>query len=335
MKTTAAVLFARQSTLLRCLVLGAAVASSANASAALDWISASWDNDLAAGKDGGGYTNGIYFSWGQRNEPGEDLTKPPLLTLPLAWMLSDDPTYTYKMHSLGQAMVTPEDITKAIPDPADAPYAGLLFWRSTYVVVKDDFADNVATLVGIVGPSSGAEEVQKFVHELVDAKEPQGWKYQLEDEFIWQLQRTAVWRFSTEDSSPFDAVLLGDIAVGNLESHAGAGIFLRAGSGLARSYSTMSFLGSRVSTPVAVSEGWYVYLGGTGKYVHNQILVDGNDFSASASDNLEHYQYSLMSGITYAWKRASICLSYQSDTEPNKSQTARKEFGAITLAWQI
>ena len=52
-------------------------------------------------------------------------------------------------------MVTPEDITKEIPDPFDAPYAGLLFWRSSYVVVKNDFADQVATLVGIVGPSSG------------------------------------------------------------------------------------------------------------------------------------------------------------------------------------
>lgn len=335
MKASVAAMFNRRSVLARYLVISFALFSAPNVFAEIDWVSASWDNDIVAGKDGGGYTNGIYFSWGQRNEPGSEITKPPILTLPLAWMLEDDPTYAYKLHSIGQAMVTPEDITKKIPDPADAPYAGLLFWRSSYVVVTNDFADNVAALVGIVGPSSRAEEMQKFVHELVDAEEPQGWAYQLEDEFIWQLQRTAVWRFSTEDSSPFDMVLLGDVAVGNLESLAGGGLFFRAGSGLARSYSTMSFLGSRVSTPVAVSEGWYIYLGGTGKYVHNQILVDGNNFGASASDNLEHYQYSLMSGITYAWKRASICLSYQSDTEPNKSQTARKEFGAITLAWQI
>lgn len=317
------------------LVVGAAFFSSPNAVAELDWVSASWDNDIVAGKDGGGYTNGIYFSWGQRNEPEEEITKPPLLTLPLAWMLDDDPTYAYKLHSIGQAMVTPEDITKAIPDPADAPYAGLLFWRSTYVVVKNDFADQVATLVGVIGPSSRAEEVQKFVHKVVGSDEPQGWDYQLEDQFVWQLQRTAVWRFSTEDSSPFDAVVLGNVSVGNLESRAGAGLFLRAGSGLARSYSTMSFLASRVSTPVAVSEGWYVYLGGSGHYVHNQILVDGDAFDASASKNLEHYQYSLMAGFTYAWERTSVCFSYQSDTEPNESQTARKNFGAITLALQI
>jgi len=335
MKTTVSALFTRKINVLNGLLVWLFIVSSPYASAKIDWVAASWDNDIAAGKDGGGYTNGIYFSWGQRNEPGQDITKPPILTLPLAWMLSDDPTYAYKLHSLGQAMVTPEDITKEIPDPADAPYAGLLFWRSSYVVVKNDFADQVATLVGIVGPSSGAEEVQKFVHDLVDADDPMGWDYQLDDEFVWQLQRTAVWRFSTTDSSPVDAVLLADLAVGNLESLAGAGLFLRAGSGLASSYSTMSFLGSRVSTPVAVSEGWYFYLGGTGNYVHNQILVDGRDFGTSASDNLEHYQYSLMAGFTYAWKGASICLSYQSDTEPNKSQTARKDFGAITLAFQI
>lgn len=335
MKTKMLVLFGRFFSISHYFLLGSALVSSQAAFAERNWFSASWENDLVAGKDGGGYTNGIYFSLGQRNDPGEEITKSPLLTLPLAWMVDDDPTYAYKLHSLGQAMVTPEDITKEIPDPADAPYAGLLYLRSTYVVVKNDFSDHVATLVGIVGPSSGAEQTQKFVHKVVGSDQPKGWDYQLDDKFVWQIQRTAVWRFSMRDSSPFDAVLLADLAGGNLESRAGAGLFLRAGSGLARNYSTMGFLSSRISTPVAVSDGWYIYLGGTANYVHNQILVDGNEFGASASAGLENYQYSLMGGITYAWERTSVCFSFQSDTDPSESRTARKNFGAITLAWQI
>lgn len=319
----------------RKLFFGFAIFASQHALAERTWISASWENDVFAGKDGGGYTNGVYFSVGQRNDPGEGITRSPILTLPLAWMVSDSPTYAYKLHSLGQAMVTPEDITKEIPDPADAPYAGLLYLRSTYVVVKNDFSDHVATLVGVIGPSSGAEQVQKFVHKVVGADQPNGWDYQLKDKFVWQIQRTAVWRFSTSDSSPFDAVLLADLAGGNLESHAGAGLFLRAGNSLARSYSTMGFLSSRISTPVTTTEGWYMYLGGTGNYVHNQILVDGNEFGTSASKGLENYQYSLMTGFTYAWKRASLGISYQSDTDPSESRTARKNFGAITLSWQL
>jgi lipid A 3-O-deacylase len=327
--------FCLRTPMLRNLSVLLTILTSHNVVAERNWISASWENDVVAGKDGGGYTNGVYFSLGQRNDPGEGITESPILTLPLAWMVSDSPTYAYKLHSLGQAMVTPEDITKEIPDPADAPYAGLLYLRSTYVVVKNDFSDHVATLVGLVGPSSGAEEVQKSVHKLVGASQPKGWDYQLKDKFVWQVQRTAVWRFSTRDSSPFDAVLLADLAGGNLESRAGAGLFLRVGNSLARNYSTMGFLSSRISAPVATSEGWYFYLGGTGNYVHNQILVDGNEFGASASEGLENYQYSLMSGITYAWRRASICFSYQSDTDPSESRTARKNFGALTLSWQL
>jgi hypothetical protein len=335
METKAAALFVGCPSLLRNLLLAWVIIDTPNAFAERNWISASWENDVVAGKDGGGYTNGIYLSWGQRNEPDEEKTTPPLLTLPLAWMLGDNPTYAYKLHSLGQAMVTPEDISKKIPDPADAPYAGLLYLRSTYVVVKNDFSDHVATLVGLVGPSSRAEQVQKFVHKVVGANQPRGWDYQLDDKFVWQIQRTAVWRFSTEDASAVDAVLLADLAGGNLESRAGAGLFIRAGSGLARSYSTMGFLSSRISAPVAATEGWYIYVGGTGNYVHNQILIDGNEFAASASEGLENYQYSLMTGFTYAWKRASVCFSYQSDTDPSESRTARKNFGAITLAWQL
>jgi lipid A 3-O-deacylase len=335
MKAKAMVPWVKGASVSRYLLLGAALVCSNTAFAERSWFSVSWENDLVTGKDGGGYTNGIYFSLGQRNDPGEEITQAPLLTLPLAWMVDDDPTYAYKLHSLGQAMVTPEDITKEIPDPADAPYAGLLYLRSTYVVVKDDFSDHVATLVGIVGPSSGAEQTQKFVHKLVGSDQPKGWDYQLKDKFVWQIQRTAVWRFSATDSSPFDAVVLADLAGGNLESRAGAGLFFRAGNGLARNYSTMGFLSSRISTPVAVSDGWYVYLGGTANYVHNQILVDGNEFGSSASRGLENYQYSLMGGITYAWESATICFSIQSDTDPSESRTARKNFGAITFAWQI
>lgn len=335
MKTNILGVFGRLSSILGYAFSVFLLANSQQTFAELNWVSASWDNDVVAGKDGGGYTNGIYFSLGQRNDPGDEVTKSPLLTLPLAWMIDDDPTYAYKMHTLGQAMVTPEDITKKIPDPADAPYAGLLYLRSTYVVVKNDFSDHVATLVGVVGPSSRAEQVQKFVHKVVGSDHPKGWDYQLKDKFVWQIQRTAVWRFSTEDSSPFDAVLLADLVGGNLESRAGAGLFLRAGSGLARNYSTMGFLSSRISTPVAVSDGWYVYMGGTANYVHNQILVDGNEFGTSASKGLENYQYSLMAGITYAWERTSVCFSFQSDTDPSESRTARKNFGAITLALRI
>lgn len=335
MKAKIKVLRSKFPSLMRQLAMGSVILGSQHAFAELNWISASWENDVVAGKDGGGYTNGVYFSWGQRNDPGEEPTKSPLLTLPLAWMLGEDPTYAYKLHTLGQAMVTPEDITKEIPDPADAPYAGLLYLRSTYVIVKDDFSDHVATLVGGVGPSTRAEEVQKFVHKMVGATQPKGWEYQLDDKFVWQIQRTAVWRFSTSDSSPFDAVVLADLAGGNLESRAGAGLFLRTGTGLARNYSTMGFLSSRISTPIAVSDGWYIYLGGTANYVHNQILVDGNEFGASASEGLENYQYSLMGGITYAWERASVCFSFQSDTDPSESRTARKNFGSFTLAWQI
>lgn len=312
-----------------------ALLNSSPAWAERQWFAMSWENDLVAGSDGGGYTNGIYLSLGERNEPGAAVTEPPLLTRPLAWMVESRPTYAYKLHTLGQAMVTPKDITKEIPDPSDAPYAGLLYWRSAYVVVKNDFSDQVATLIGLVGPSSQAEQVQKWVHKLVDSDQPKGWDYQLSDKFVWQLQRTAVWRFSRVDASPVDAVVLADIVGGNLESRAGAGLFFRAGTGLGRNYSTMSFLSTRVSTPVAVADGWYVYLGGTANYVHNQILVDGNEFATSASKGLEHYQYSLMGGVTYAWDKATFCFSLQSDTDPSESRTARKNFGAITFAWQL
>lgn len=53
MSTEIAVLFRKSSVVARGLLLGAIIFSSQTVFAELNWISANWDNDVMAGKDGG------------------------------------------------------------------------------------------------------------------------------------------------------------------------------------------------------------------------------------------------------------------------------------------
>src|SRR5690606_18546374 len=108
--------------------------------AEVDWVSLIWHNDLFARKDGGGYTNGAYISWYDVSTAGDNSSTPPLMTRGLVWMLNDNPLFTVSEYTLGQTMITPKDISKANPDPNDAPYAGLLFLRSTYISVYENYA---------------------------------------------------------------------------------------------------------------------------------------------------------------------------------------------------
>lgn len=307
----------------------------ASAHAEVDWASVIWHNDLFAHRDGGGYTNGIYISWYDLSNEGDEKLKPPLLTRPLVWMQDDDAPMAYSIHTLGQAMVTPQNISKEVPDPDDAPYAGLLFFRSSYITVHNDYADAVSTLIGVLGPASGAEKTQTFIHDLTDSTEPKGWDSQLGNEPIGQIARAGVWRLSPSAESPVDALLMVNGGIGNLETSAGGGLILRVGKGLARNFSNTALLTGRISNPFAVDGGWYLYAGATADYVHYQIFINGNNFRDSPSADLKNEQYAIIGGLSYSWQDLSVSISYQNGSALDRDTTARQEFGAITFAWRL
>lgn len=302
-----------------------------NQAQATDWVSLVWQNDLFTGRDGGGYTNGIFASLYQVADSGP--IDEPVLTKPLSWMLNDDVELAFNEHSIGQAMVTPADITKPVPDPNDVPYAGLLIYRASRVVVDDNVADMIRTTVGVVGPASLAEQSQKFIHKVVGSEEPKGWDYQLKNEPVFALRRARVWR--QELSRMADVVLLAQARAGNLESAVGGGAIVRFGHGLQRSFATTLLQQGRTSSPAAVERGWYVYAGFEADYVFNNILVNGNTYRESPSSDLRHEQMSFTAGISYAWDDVSLTFGYKSGTKIDTHDSSRDNFGTLSLAWKL
>lgn len=300
---------------------------------AFDWASVVWQNDLFIGEDGG-YTNGLFISLYDLSTEGEAPYQTPLLAKPLAWMQqpSQDATM-FSEHSLGQAMITPSDISQPVPDPEDAPYAGLLLYRVSHAIVEDDFADLVRTTIGLMGPASGAERSQEWVHKITGSEQPQGWDYQLDTKFLFALERTAVWRH--EISARWDTVLLAQAAVGNLESALGGGALVRFGDGLSQSFATTALHYGRISVPMAVEGGWYIYAGFEAEYVFNHILVNGNTYRDNAADDLEHELVAATVGLTYSWDNFSLALSYKTGNSLDTNQTSEDSYGAISMAWRL
>ncbi len=306
--------------------------------AELDWGAFYWHNDAFLNVDGGGYTNGAFFSFYDISSQGGDYDTPWLLR-PLLGRLIRDTDNQWEMtgHTLGQMMVTPKDIKIADPDPNSAPYAGLLFLRSSYLAVHEDYADQLSLTLGILGPSSGAEEVQKFVHKLVGANEPQGWDHQLKDEPVAQLSRSRVWRFAGEDtgSAQTDLLVLGEVAGGNLESGVGSAVIARYGQGLKQSFATAAQMTERMPNPIALDQGWHVYGGITGGYLYNQIFVNGNTFRDSPEADLRHWQHSFVGGASYSWQDWSLSLSYFQGSSLDKKGEARERYGSVSVAWRL
>lgn len=140
---------------------------------AKDLMSLTWDNGLMVGSDRG-YTNGLYISifdigLHAKHPQHEGLIKEydtipdfSYALKPFKWAPpKKDAVFAVNALSLGQTMITPEDITTENPDPEDLPYAGQLFLTNTYVAAQANVADEIGITIGVIGSASGAEQSQK------------------------------------------------------------------------------------------------------------------------------------------------------------------------------
>lgn len=154
-----------------------------------DYVAVTIDNDLFGGNDNG-YSNGFFVSMFDVGKEGEDLSAPDFWVSPLLWSLPDgEVDGAVNAYSLGQTLTTPSDITIPNPSPDDLPYSAMLVLTNTYLTATSEYADTISTSIGLVGPSAVGEEVQKFVHDIIGADEPQGWDTQLGDEIVFQVSR--------------------------------------------------------------------------------------------------------------------------------------------------
>ena len=135
-------------------------------------------------------------------------------------------------YELGQMMFTPRDLRRAVPDPADRPYAGVLFAGLSTEYVHDNRLDALKLVAGIVGPASLAAQAQKVFHSIIRSPEPEGWAYQLKNEPIVnmvyeQRRRYTLLKSATgwgADTIPVVGGMLGTFLIQATASRYGAAI---------------------------------------------------------------------------------------------------------------
>ena len=93
----------------------------------------------------------------------------------------------YVSLTLAQEIHTPEDITLENPPLDDRPYAGMLYLDSVVYRRTQRMNDAWTLRLGVVGPASRADDTQTWVHDLIGADEPRGWRTQLPNELVVNL----------------------------------------------------------------------------------------------------------------------------------------------------
>lgn len=173
------------------------------------------------------YTNGLQLLLSF--EPGRE---PALLKPALSWgrwMVPSDCQGTgcgLTMNTvLGQNIYTPRQVDVAEPQLKDRPWAGWLYTGIGLTSFQGNRQQLMALKVGVTGPASLAEDVQKGAHCcLGSSKEPLGWDHQLRPRLGVQLSYLSTHYHFTDGPVGLQSSWGG--SVGNIRTHLRGGLAL-------------------------------------------------------------------------------------------------------------
>ncbi len=179
------------------------------------------------------YTNGLLYARSYRSG------KPPALlaaALELGrrqfGLLADTEGPTTTLF-FGQNIYTPSDIERADQQVFDRPWGGWLFAGTGLSLFDGPRHRSVEFKLGVVGPASMAEQVQRGFHKLIDDDDPAGWRNQLRPRLGVQLSYMVTHRRSQDQWSalPSWAGIHGHLrgTLGTVKTLGAAGVTLVAG----------------------------------------------------------------------------------------------------------
>ena len=219
-----------------CVLLFSAAGLTASAQ---DTFSAYWENDSRTikpnGKSDRHYTNGLKLvytaqpEWAWLKDFGD-------------WGGAADAITTEKAVGffLGQNIYTPNHAD----DPAkrrdqERVFAGWLYTGMFVQRRAGETLDHVELNVGVIGPSSKADSIQRCVHTMVNSDVPLGWEGQLGDEaaadFTWvRKQRYTEGLFAPTEHT--DVITDIGFTAGSLHRNIEAGIMVRYGGVLPKDF---------------------------------------------------------------------------------------------------
>jgi hypothetical protein len=297
------------------------------------------ENDVLSGSDRG-YTNGIQLGF---TSPTVKTFDDPLLPLRrlnrgLTWLRPRGFPDNNVTLTIAQAMFTPDESELSIPDPLDRPYAGMILAGITYNS-RDSYSMRSNRLdVGLVGPSSLAEQTQDLVHDWLGGDEFLGWGHQLQNEPVFRVvhQRLRKWN---PQSAPraVDAIVHYGGSIGNVTTFANAGVELRFGRALPDDFGTAPAPYGGESTAPSRSIGFYrrpsihAYFALDARYVLHDITLDGNTWRDSASVDREPLVGDVAVGFATYWRGWEITVARYFRSKEFETERRDTDFGSIAF----
>lgn len=315
------------------------------------------DNDLPEGSDRN-YTNGLRLAWLQpisrqsMNQLQEllaslgDAMEGSFLSRLATFNEPDNVEYDWGT-GLTQLMYTPEDPAALSAPPGQRPYAAWLGLEFSLHAKDTGFLSSIQLSIGTTGEHAFARETQEWVHRNIsNSPSFQGWDSQVPGEITVNLHLDRKTRFADLWGSTRQSLVQVDgywewgAAVGSFRTNAYVGGLLRAGHNLPVQYVIPRIqLGSYSHELFLDPESRrghfsiYAFAGLRGTCVLHDITLDGPLFrhydSQVASESLVG---DAIFGIGMGWKRFTLTLSRNFQSEAYTTQDGGHQFGSVMLS---
>ena len=324
-------------------------AETAEGAEKLGTFSLYFENDLFADTDRG-YTNGVKLSWISRDLTGyAESGKLPDWSLPyIRWLpFINEPGFQRNVAlCIGQNMYTPADISREDLIEDDRPYAGWAYFGIAFHSKDERRLDTMEIQLGIVGPSSYAEQAQKFVHQLLDSQWPDGWDNQLKNEpglaVVYERKLRLLQGGDSVDPG-FDVIAHLGGTLGNVYTYANAGMEARAGWNIPTDFGDAIIRpGGDTNAPASARDprlslkygyGVYVFSAVSGRAVLRDIFLDGNTFTDSHSVDKKHFVADVCVGVSIIIYRFKLSYAHVFRSKEFYGQKGNPSFGSITVSF--
>lgn len=290
------------------------------------------ENDGMASSDDGHFTSGFELNWAFEPEAKSWIQR-------LATAMPDSIIGSADMAAfrLVHQIYTPNNIEERALIENDRPYAGIVYgglslyedvpvgnWRQATDLHLD---------IGLVGPSSLADSIQREVHRITDSDRPNGWDNQLGDEAIVNVTMGRQWW----QSSPFIGKQFAhgpsvSAALGNLYTYASAGYSIRWGDEAPGIPTLTPNPGSRHYMTGKEGWQWYLFASVEGYYMAQNLTLDGNTFRDSHSVDRKEWVGDVSAGLALAWEDWQVTYAAVQRSREFDGQEEQDKFGALTLS---
>jgi lipid A 3-O-deacylase len=243
----------------------------------------------------------------------------------------------------GQKIFNPQSGFVPAPQYVDRPFAGYSYIGATLNFLYSNESNlKLGAQLGIVGPGSGAEATQNFIHKTFGFYTPGGWQYQIKNDA--ELNLSAEYDKLIVRGAWIDLSITSYANLGNGFSGAGIGPLVRIGSfnQLFNSVSTKSTaIRNKGATPLHVNELFFYYKPQF-NYVAYDATIQGGLFDNHNDPNnqeiilnKEPFIFSNQVGLAFTTSRFVFDIAAIFHTLDDKEMVQSHQWGSVTVMYRF